>query len=303
MKYIFNKRINLILLLTSMMLISAVSFTQQQDRIEVYNKTIASVGLITDRTGAIASGFFVNSKNFVTNHHVTDDLDLRTAKIEMEDNRVYKVKRIVKEVKMVDLAVLEISSECDDILPLADESGIHNLDVVYSIGNPTDENMNVDYFHLTKGRIKKIDDDSWFYDQDENYTHEAFVIQHTAMIRPGNSGGPLLNSRGEVIGINTFFYSDSLNYAIHVNELKRILDDNNIVYNKSIGEKKITKHESRKRTIRERIEYTFEKQIAFIEMYFYILISFGAFYFAFVFLGIIVIIVYLSAVKSIKRYK
>ncbi len=303
MKYIFNKRINLILLLTSMMLISAVSFTQQQDRIEVYNKTIASVGLITDRTGAIASGFFVNSKNFVTNHHVTDDLDLRTAKIEMEDNRVFKVKRIVKEVKMVDLAVLEISRECDDILPLADESGIHNLDVVYSIGNPTDENMNVDYFHLTKGRIKKIDDDSWFYDQDENYTHEAFVIQHTAMIRPGNSGGPLLNSRGEVIGINTFFYSDSLNYAIHVNELKRILDDNNIVYNKSIGEKKITKHESRKRTIRERIEYAFEKQIAFIEMYFYIFISFGAFYFAFVFLGIIVIIVYLSAVKSIKRYK
>ncbi|HRE09613.1 MAG TPA: S1C family serine protease [Ignavibacteria bacterium] len=282
------------------LLLSGVTFAQ--DKTEVYRNTVASVGLITDRTGAVASGFFVNSKIFITNHHVTEDLDLRSAKIEMKDDRVFKVKRIVKEIKLNDLSIVEISSECDDALPLADESGIKYYDDVYSLGNPTDEDMNVDYFHITKGRIKKIDDDSWFYDGDENYTHEAYVIQHTAMIRPGNSGGPLLNSRGEVVGINTFFYGDSLNYAIHVNELKSILDDNNIAYNKSVGEKIFTKKEKRSRTIGERIEFVlFERQFEIIEIYSYIFISLGALYFAFIFFGIIMIIVYITAFNPVSN--
>jgi len=282
------------------LLLSGVTFAQ--DKTEVYRNTVASVGLITDRTGAVASGFFVNSKIFITNHHVTEDLDLRSAKIEMKDDRVFKVKRIVKEIKLNDLSIVEISSECDDVLPLADESGIRYYDDVYSLGNPTDEDMNVDYFHITKGRIKKIDDDSWFYDGDEKYTHEAYVIQHTAMIRPGNSGGPLLNSRGEVVGINTFFYGDSLNYAIHVNELKSILDDNNIAYNKSVGEKIFTKKEKRSRTIGERIEFVlFERQFEIIEIYSYIFISLGALYFAFIFFGIIMIIVYITAFKPVSN--
>ncbi|HRJ84336.1 MAG TPA: S1C family serine protease [Ignavibacteria bacterium] len=282
------------------LLLSGVTFAQ--DKTEVYRNTVASVGLITDRTGAVASGFFVNSKIFITNHHVTEDLDLRSAKIEMKDDRVFKVKRIVKEIKLNDLSIVEISSECDDALPLADESGIKYYDDVYSLGNPTDEDMNVDYFHITKGRIKKIDDDSWFYDGDENYTHEAYVIQHTAMIRPGNSGGPLLNSRGEVVGINTFFYGDSLNYAIHVNELKSILDDNNIAYNKSVGEKIFTKKEKRSRTIGERIEFVlFERQFEIIEIYSYVFISLGALYFAFIFFGIIMIIVYITAFNPVSN--
>jgi len=293
---LLNFRVALMVLLLS-------GITSAQDKTEVYRNTVASVGLITDRTGAVASGFFVNSKIFITNHHVTEDLDLRSAKIEMKDDRVFKVKRIVKEIKLNDLAIVEISSECEDILPLADESGIKYYDDVYSLGNPTDEDMNVDYFHITKGRIKKIDDDSWFYDSDEDYTHEAFVIQHTALIRPGNSGGPLLNSRGEVVGINTFFYGDSLNYAIHVNELKSILDDNNIAYNKSVGEKIYTKKEKRSRTLGERIEFVvFERQFEIIEVYSYVFISLGALYFAFIFFGIIMIIVYITAFKPV-RYK
>ena len=297
-----NKLLNFALNLTlSLFLITGLSYTQ--DKSEVYRNTVASVGLITDRTGAVASGFFINPKIFVTNHHVTEDLDLRSAKIEMKDDRVFKVKKIVKEIKVCDLAIVEISSECDDILPLADESGIEYYDDVYSLGNPTDEDMNVDYFHLTKGKIKKIDDDSWFYDGDEDYTHEAFVIQHTAMIKPGNSGGPLLNSRGEVVGVNTFFYGDSLNYAIHVNELKSILDDNNIAYNKSVGEKIFTKKEKRTRTLGERIEYVIlERQFEVFEIYSYVFVSLGALYFAFIFFGIIMIIVYVTAFKPV-RYR
>ncbi len=282
-----------------MLLWSGAVFSQTNK--EVYNNTVASIGLITDRTGAVASGFFINSTTFVTNHHVTEDLDIKTAKIKMKDDRVYRVKRIIKEVKLCDLAIVEITKECDDILPLADNSIIKDKDDVYSIGNPTDEDMNIDYFHLTKGKIKNIDDDSWFYDQDEHFTHEAYVIQHTAMIRPGNSGGPLLNSRGEVVGINTFFYSDSSNYAIHVNELVKILEAGNIAYNKSAGEKKITKKETKSRNIGERFESVFERQSEIIDEYSFVFVSLGALYFAFVFFGTIMIIVYLTAFKTVKR--
>lgn len=282
-----------------LILLSGYGFAQTSS--EVYKKTIASIGMITDRTGAVASGFFVNSKIFVTNHHVTEDLDVKSAKIEMKDDRVYRVKRIVKEFKLCDLAIVEIKDECEDVIELADGVSISRNDEVFSIGNPTDEDMNVDYFHLTKGRINKIDDDSWFYDQDENYTHEAYVIQHTAMIRPGNSGGPLLNRSGQVVGVNTFFYSDSLNYAIHVTELIKLLDDNNIAYNKSVSEKKITKNEKRRFTVAERFERVFEKQGEIIGEYSYVFVSLGALYFAFIFFGIIIIIVYVTAAKSVKR--
>lgn len=265
-----------------------------QDQTAVYKKTIASIGLITDRTGAVASGFFINSNTFVTNHHVTEDLDLRSAKIEMKDDRVFKVKKILKEIKICDLAIIEIAGECDDILELANDTRIARNEEVYSIGNPTDEDMNVDYFHLTKGRIKKLDDDSWFYDGDENYTHEAYVIQHTAMIRPGNSGGPLLNRDGQVIGVNTFFYSDSLNYAIHVRELVDILEAGDIAYNKSdFVEKTFTKKERRSRSIGERVEFVFTRQTEIVKKHTIIFITLGSLYYAFVFFGMMLIAIYL----------
>ncbi len=286
-------------------LLIAVIFTTcgyTQDKSEVYRKTVASIGLITDKSGAVASGFFVNPRVFITNHHVTDDLDLRSAKIEMKDDRVFRVKRIISELKLNDLSILEISSECDDVLQLADGERISRNDDVYSIGNPTDEDMNVDYFHLTKGRIKKVEDDSWYYDTDENYTHEALVIQHTAIIKPGNSGGPLLNNDGQVIGVNTFFYGDSLNYAIHVDELMALLDKNDIAYNKSsFTEKKFTKRERKTRTIGESTENVFQKQAEIFEDYSFVFFSLILLYYAAVFFGAFVITIYVVAYRPRPR--
>lgn len=283
-------------------IVTSQAFVFAGDNPEVYKKTISGIGLITDRTGAVASGFFINPKTFVTNHHVTDELDVKSAKIEMKDDRVYKVKKIVTEYKLGDLAIVEISDECDDILTLAENRDIGRNDIVYSIGNPTDEDMNVDYFHITKGRIKKVEDDTWFYDTESEYTHEAFVIQHTAIIKPGNSGGPLINEDGEVVGVNTFFYGDSSNYAIHVKELKELLDDNDIAYNKSsYKEKQFTVKEKKSRTIGQRFEHVFNRQNEIFEDY---SVAFGVmlvFYLGFVFLGASVITVYVIVMKPKPR--
>lgn len=279
-----------------------VNFLLAQGESEVYKKTIASIGLITDKTGAVASGFFINPKTFVTNHHVTEDLDIRSAKIEMKNDRVFRVKKIITESKINDLAIVEITDEAEYTLELADGIRISRNDAAYSIGNPTDEDMNIDYFHLTKGRIRKIDDDSWFYDTDERYTHEALVIQHTAMIRPGNSGGPLLNSNGQVIGINTFFYSDSLNYAIHVDELISLLDKNDIAYNKpAVTEKQYTKKERKSRTVGERIEFVLERQAEIFAEYSMVIGFLTGLYYFLVFIGTFSIIVYVIAFRPKPR--
>lgn len=279
-----------------------LNFLFAQGESEVYKKTIASIGLITDKSGAVASGFFVNPKTFVTNHHVTDELDIKSAKIEMKNDRVFRVKRIISESKLNDLAIVEIKDESENTLELADGERIRRNDDVYSIGNPTDEDMNVDYFHLTKGRIKKIDNDTWFYDTDEKYNHDALVIQHTAMIRPGNSGGPLLNSDGQVIGINTFFYSDSLNYAIHVDELIRLLDKNDIAYNKTVvTEKQFTKKERRTLTLGEKIEYVFTRQSEILTEYSLFFGIMLTLYYFLAFTGIFVIIVYVISFRPKPR--
>ncbi len=284
------------------LLLFLTGFSFAQKNTEVYNKTISAIGLITDKTGAVASGFFINSKIFVTNHHVTFDIDVKSAKIEMKDDRVFKVKRIFKQNKLNDLSIVEIADECDNALELAENTEINKNDNVYSVGNPTDEDMNVDYFHMTKGRIRKIDDDSWFYDVENDYIHEALVIQHTAVIKPGNSGGPLLNDDGQVIGINTFFYSDSLNYAVHIDELIEILDKNNISYNKStFTEKRFSVKEKKKRNIGEKIEYVFERQIEIIEDYSFYLGLFVAFYYGIVMLCTIMITVYVITTRPNPR--
>jgi hypothetical protein len=279
-----------------------VNFLFSQGESEVYRKTIASIGLITDKSGAVASGFFINPTTFITNHHVTEELDIKSAKIEMKNDRVFRVKRILSESKHNDLAIVEIKDEAEYTLELADGERIRRNDDVYSIGNPTDEDMNVDYFHLTKGRIKKVDDDSWFYDTDEKYNHEALVIQHTAMIRPGNSGGPLLNKDGQVIGINTFFYSDSLNYAIHVDELIQLLDNNDITYNKTVvTEKQFTKKEKKSRSLAEKIEYIFESQAEILREYSFIFGVMLALYYFFAFIGIFIVVVYVVAIRPKPR--
>lgn len=285
-----------------LILLMHLSLLYSQGESEVYKKTIASIGLITDRSGAVASGFFINPTTFITNHHVTEDLDIRSAKIEMKNDRIFRLKRIITESKINDLAIVEIKDEAEYTLELADGERIKRNDNVYSIGNPTDEDMNIDYFHLTKGRIRKVDDDSWFYETDDRYTYEAHVIQHTAMIRPGNSGGPLLNSDGQVIGINTFFYSDSLNYAIHVDELIQLLDKNDIAYNKTVvTEKQFTKKEKKSRSLAERIVYVSKRQAEIFREYTLIFGVMLTLYYFFAFIGIFILVVYVVAFRPKPR--
>jgi S1-C subfamily serine protease len=273
--------------------ISNSSFAQAD--LPVYKSTVESIGLITDQSGFVASGFFVNDNTFITNYHVSEGIDIKTAVIEMKDGRAFTIKKIIKQYYKKDLAIIQINEASDDYLTLADSADIRDREKVYSIGNPTDDDYKIHYYAITEGKITDILIDDWYYDKEEwatenEYQHAAFVIKHTATIHPGNSGGPLLNSDGEVVGINTFFYSDLKNYAIHVSELERYLRENKIEYNQSkSSEKNLVKKQKKNNVVKE----VFSWQYHFLSDNPVLVIAYFAVYYSVVFFFTLIIVVYL----------
>ncbi len=163
--------------------------------------------------------------------------------------------------ELYDIAILKASRvvETRVALELADTSATAiPSDTVYTMGYPAvgDEAVNLSdwsytgkYTYIEKyGKVdiytRSMTNSSYLEDmtlttgtvsrlatmESENRTK---VIQHDAQIHGGNSGGPLVNTKGQVIGINTYSYGDtaSLNYAVYIDYVREALDDQGIEYN------------------------------------------------------------------------
>jgi V8-like Glu-specific endopeptidase len=309
MKNIYFFRKNIFILSLFFLFISSQAFAQKD--LPVYKNTIDAIGLITDESGFIASGFFVNSKDFVTNYHVTEGIDLKTADIKMKDGREFTIKKIVKQYYKKDLAIVEINESSPQYLVLADSTEIKEKDKVYSVGNPTEDDFTVHYYAITEGKISDILTDHWFYDKEDGasgknepvdeYQHSAFVIKHTATIHPGNSGGPLLNSKGEVVGVNTFFYSDLKNYAIHVSEVEKCLKENNIEYNSTnYSEKNIITEKKEKKENRVKEVFVWQYRAA-ADNFLFVILYFVLYYSA-VFFFTFIILIYITVNQRKPKY-
>lgn len=208
------------------------SFSQDADK--VYKDAVNSVGLITDMNG-VGSGFFVNSNTFITNRHVSKQINKRKAIIRLKDGTTIKPLNVLFEDKNNDLAAFQTETYNYSI-KLLDNSDPKIGEKVFAIGNPA-STFNVYEFTITEGIINNIT----LEDIPSNeYPISAKVILHSASLNKGNSGGPLLNTNGEVLGINSYFYVQGNNQfiAIHVEELIKLLKKYNISYNGNIASDK-----------------------------------------------------------------
>lgn len=152
---------------------------------------------------ATGTGFLVSSDGkIVTNYHVIENYRSITVTI---GETVYPVTKVLASSEEKDLALLKIDGS--DFKYLETQTyGVSVGDTVYAFGTPVSyENT------LTKGIVC----------HPEREAEGKMCIQHDASITHGNSGGPLFNEYGQVIGINAFGYEDSqnLNFAISVSEL------------------------------------------------------------------------------------
>ncbi len=163
------------------------------------------------------SGVIISPEgHLLTNEHVIAGAD--EIQVNFDNGKKYKAKVIGKDIR-TDLAVLKIDSkEKLDYVPIGDSSKLRVGEWVVAIGNPFGLGITV-----TAGVVSALDRDL-SVDQERSYKK---LIQTDASINPGNSGGALLNSKGELIGINTAIipYGQGIGFAIPVNLAKRIVGD------------------------------------------------------------------------------
>ena len=152
------------------------------------------------------SGVIVDPQGYIlTNYHVIDGAS--QAKVKLADGQIVTEVTLVGADPAVDLAVLKINSSGLVAAPWGDSDAMQVGDPVLAIGNPFGYDRTV-----TSGIISAKDRKM----QDPEAGVRNF-IQTDAAVNPGNSGGPLVNLKGEVIGINTMIHGrtyEGISFAI-----------------------------------------------------------------------------------------
>ena len=170
----------------------------------------------------LGSGIIVkkagNTYYVLTNNHVVDSAT--TIKVKLSDETVISNVKVVGTDSRRDLAVISFTSNKNlAVADLGDSSELQVGDLVLAVGNPWGfENT------VTMGIVSALGRSNQQLSQNTDY------IQTDAAINEGNSGGALVNIKGEVIGINTWIAtptggSISLGFAIPINSAKKAVDD------------------------------------------------------------------------------
>ena len=168
------------------------------------------------RRGGLGSGVIVTADGYIlTNNHVVEDAD--QVKVALSDRREFDAK-VVGTDPQTDIAVLKINASSLPVLPMSDSSKAQIGDIALAIGNPFGLRQTV-----TMGIIGATGRSGLNIEQYEDF------IQTDAAINPGNSGGALVNSGGQLSGINTAILSSGggnqgIGFAIPINLAREVMD-------------------------------------------------------------------------------
>jgi hypothetical protein len=181
--------------------------------------------LTTDEAGdpvALGSGFFVASDRIVTNYHVIKDASQIFVKFAGR-KRLYKILFPGLPDRRTDLAILRIDEVKGKPLKLGSLSRLRVGDEIYVMGNPEGLEGTFSRGNISAFRVPRSIPDADLFDPVPEY------IQITAPISHGSSGGPVLDERGEVIGVAAGILSEgqNLNFAIPVSKLAPLLKPEN----------------------------------------------------------------------------
>ena len=176
------------------------------------DKVTGGTGFIVDDSGTI-----------LTNDHVVGERAVRII-VNLEDGRELEARHVGSDY-FVDLAVLKVDATDLPVAPLGAAGDILVGEWAIAIGNPFDLSVTA-----SAGIVSALDMD--FGAPKGDYYYRDMIITD-ATINPGNSGGPLVNALGQVIGINSFIYTDNdsnrgsigIGFAIPIDAARRFLDE------------------------------------------------------------------------------
>lgn len=172
---------------------------------------------------SIGSGVIYDDEGFIiTNAHVVSGAT--QIKVVLPDKREFDAG-IVGIDQIHDIAKLKISGNKLPVAKLGDSSDLIIGEWSIALGNPYGFLMNDSKPSVSVGVISALNRS--FAPRQDRHDYKA-MIQTDAAVNPGNSGGPLVNINGEVIGINTFIFSENggnigIGFAIPINSVKAIL--------------------------------------------------------------------------------
>ena len=185
---------------------------------EIYSRISPSVVEIaayepSGKYYSLGSGFFIDdSGRFVTNYHVIDGTN--AGELALADGSRCEILSVLDYSRELDLAVLQADIQGNDYLTLS-ETPVTTGETIYALGSS--QGLTSTFSSgIVSTATREID--------------QIRYIQITAPISEGNSGGPLVNAYGEVVGVNTMTYLEgqNLNFAIDIRELDRLALDKSL---------------------------------------------------------------------------
>lgn len=195
------------------------------DLVDCVKDSVVTVSVTTENGSGFGSGFVYTVDGYIiTNFHVIDDATAIT--VICADGRELDAELIDGD-ELSDVAVILVRNLGLDPLAIGDSDALRVGEDVIAIGTPND----IEYAGtVTKGIISGVKRKVRVYEEAGYLSKTMEMIQTDTTLNHGNSGGPLINMRGEVIGINTMKYyasdaGDTLYFSIQINDAVEIAND------------------------------------------------------------------------------
>ena len=211
------------------LLLCVVTATTAQTPQQIAQKAFRSTVLLVmeDANGqplSLGSGFFVGDGQIATNLHVVEGSARGYAKLVGKETK-FNIEGYTAIDEKRDLIILKVTALGTQTISLGNSDYAQVGETVYAVGNP--RGLEGTFSEGIISSIRPIGSDK--------------LIQMTAPLSPGSSGGPILNRSGEVIGVSVLTIRDgqNLNFAIPSNYLKNLLDK--VGYAKSLSRTKPVK--------------------------------------------------------------
>lgn len=189
------------------------------DVAEIVNPTTVLIYAANKDSYAHGTGFFLRENGYIaTNYHVLEGRDYYS--VTLYDGKELEAKLVGYSVAD-DLAILKIEGSGYPVLAVGDSDQIRVGDVAIAVGNPSGPDAS---WTTTQGIISALNREVTL--EGSTSIETLTMIQTDAALNPGNSGGPLCNGRGEVIGIVTLKLSENegISFAIPINAAMEILN-------------------------------------------------------------------------------
>ncbi|KOO14691.1 peptidase [Vibrio xuii] len=212
--------------------LSQISFNQAVHKaapavVNIYSRKYTEKDRSKLLTQGLGSGVIVSEKGYIiTNYHVVAQADQII--VALQDGRVAAAQLVGKD-RRTDIAILRVEGDNLPVIPLNPNYAPKVGDIVLAIGNPYNLGQTTTFGIISATGRSSISADG----------HQAF-IQTDAAINEGNSGGALVNSRGELVGINTASFqqateletygiSFAIPYALANKIMQKIIADGRVI--------------------------------------------------------------------------